>query len=307
MKPVRALCILIGAFLVLCLCSNGAMARARSRNNRNNNDRGFTGRIIDRDDGRDRRTRESERKKKVEEERKRKLEEKRKKAEEKKKAKEEKKKAAEAKRQEQIEKTKELARERAEARKGKAKGGPEKKGGGEKDAEGQEEEAAKLVEEAEGQFTEGELLPGVALLRQALDEYEDTAAAAKAQKRLDQLLQTEPFGAMIYHGEAEELFAAQRYRHALNKYSELLEAFPESEQAAQAKKRLAEIREGDLLSKTAYTDEELEDARLWFLAGNIHFENGRRSRALTSYRRAIEEYPGSAYAQKAEERLTALR
>ena len=306
MKPVRALCILIGAFLVLCLCSNEAMARARnrnSRNNRNDNSRGFTGRIIDRDDGRDRKTRENERKKKAEEERKRKLEEKRKKAEEKKKAKEEKKKAAEAKRQEQIEK----AKERAVARKSKTRGGPEKKEGGEKDAEAQEEEAAKLVEEAEGQFTEGELLPGVALLRQVLDEYEDTAAAAKAQKRLDQLLQTEPFGAMIYHGEAEQLFAAQRYRHALNKYSELLEAFPDSEQAAQAKKRLAEIRKGDLLSKTAYTDEELEDARLWFLAGNIHFENGRRSRALTSYRRAVEEYPGSPYAQKAEERLTALR
>ena len=52
-----------------------------------------------------------------------------------------------------------------------------------------------------------------------------------------------------------------------------------------------------------YTEEELEDARLWFLAGSIHLENGRETEAKHSWRRVVEFYPGSPYAKRAESKL----
>ena len=301
MKLSRMLALLVACAAVLLLAAS-AQARSsgrRSTGNRNNQDRGGRYRLIE-DDKDNKREREQERLKKQEEEKKKKAEEKREKADERKKAQEEKKKAAQAKRQEAAEKAKP---KRETAGKAKDKGG---KAVAKKD-DTSDQEAAQLHEQAEAQFEKGELLPGVALLRQCIAEHEGSDAAKDAEARLDQLLAHEKFGPMILHGEAEALFAAQRYRKALNKFGELVTAFPGSEQAAAAAKRLAEIREGDLLSKTVYTDEELKDARFWLLVGNIHRENERVGEAQAAWRKVAEDFPGSPFAKHAEGKLTVTR
>ena len=294
----RALRLVVASVTVLVLLVDGAEARGSNRNNRNTNNGGRYRLIEGEDDSKTRR--EEERKKKREEEQRKKEEAKKQKEEERKRAQEEKKQVAEAKKREAAEKAKEKA-----APKAKAKGTPKaaaKKG----DQQG-EQEAAQLVEQAEAQFQEGELLPGVALLRQCLEDHGGTDAAKTADARLAQLLEHEKFGPMLLFGEAEELFGAQRYRKAWNKYTELLSRFPDSEQGAEASKRLAEIREGDLLSKTVYTDEELKDARFWLLVGNIHAENERRGEAKAAWQRVVEGFPGCPYAKQAEGQLTATR
>lgn len=176
--------------------------------------------------------------------------------------------------------------------------------------EAREGEATKLLEQANAAFdkgTEDDLIAGAGILRQLLADYGGTAAASSAQQQLDLLLSHKDYGPIILLAEAQEEFDAQRYRRARNKFSELLERFPNSEQAAEARAKLEEIVRDDLLRKTAYTDEELEDARLWFLAGNIHLENGRAGEAAAAYRRVIEEYPGCRYAVMAEEKLPGAR
>ena len=292
----RVLRLVVASVTVWVLLVDGAEARGSNRNNRNTNNGGRYRLIEGEDDSKTRR--EEERKKKREEEQRKKEEAKKQKEEERKRAQEEKKQVAEAKKREAAEKAKEKAAP-------KAKGTPKaaaKKG----DQQG-EQEAAQLVEQAEAQFQEGELLPGVALLRQCLEDHGGTDAAKTADARLAQLLEHEKFGPMLLFGEAEELFGAQRYRKAWNKYTELLSRFPDSEQGAEASKRLAEIREGDLLSKTVYTDEELKDARFWLLVGNIHAENERRGEAKAAWQRVVEGFPGCPYAKQAEGQLTATR
>lgn len=177
-------------------------------------------------------------------------------------------------------------------------------------AEEREQEAQKLLDEAFAQLKKGEadvLLPAVQTLRQVASDYGETPAAVKAEAQLDLLLSTEPFGPIILQAEGEEMFGAQRYRCAQNKYRALLQRFPTSDQAAKARRRLAEIADNDLLSKSVYTDEELEDARLWFLAGAIHLQNGRKNEAIEAFRKVAEEYPGSRYAVMAKEKLGTIR
>jgi len=296
----RVLRLVVASVAALVLLVDGAQARGSSRNRSNRNNRGRYRLIEDDDDSKTRR--EEERKKKREEEQRKKEEARKQKEQERKRAQEERKQAAEAKKREAAEKAKEKA-----AAKAKTKDKGTSEAAARKNDQQDEQEAAQLVEQAEAQFQEGELLPGVALLRQCLDDYGDTDAAKAADARLAQLIDHEKLGPMVLLGEAEELFGAQRYRKAWNKYSELLSRFPDSEQAAEASKRLAEIREGDLLSKTVYTEEELEDARFWLLVGNIHAENERLGEAKAAWRKVVEDFPGCPYAKQAEGQLTATR
>ncbi len=300
MTLLRVLRLVVASVAALVLLVDGAQARGSSRNRSNRNNRGRYRLIEDDDDSKTRR--EEERKKKREEEQRKKEEARKQKEQERKRAQEERKQAAEAKKREAAEKAKEKA-----AAKAKTKDKGTSEAAARKNDQQDEQEAAQLVEQAEAQFQEGELLPGVALLRQCLDDYGDTDAAKAADARLAQLIDHEKLGPMVLLGEAEELFGAQRYRKAWNKYSELLSRFPDSEQAAEASKRLAEIREGDLLSKTVYTEEELEDARFWLLVGNIHAENERLGEAKAAWRKVVEDFPGCPYAKQAEGQLTATR
>ena len=299
-RTVRLLFACGAALVLLAAAAEARGSRRRSTNNRNNN-RGGRYRLIDGEED-SQRKREEERRKKQEEEKKKKEEARRKQIEERKKAQEEKKKAAEEKKKAAAEqaKAKREARTAAKATGGKATAAK-------KSDDKSDEEAAKLYEEAEAAFEKGDLMPGVALLRQCIAEGDGTDAAKDAEARLDQLLGMQPYGPMIYLGEAEELFAGQRYRRAFNKFNELVTRYPDSEQAAEAQKRLAEIREGDLLSKTVYTDEELKDARFWLLVGNIHGENDRSGEAKAAWRKVVEDFPGCPYAKQAEEKLAAVR
>jgi tetratricopeptide (TPR) repeat protein len=279
------------------------MARSSRRGSNDRERRG----IINDDTKREREQKKREEEKKREAERR---EEEKRKKEEKKRAAAEKKKQLEEKRKQALAAAKKAQEEQRKARLVKAKaaksGDREKAKGGDKDASFKEAEAEKMVAAAEEAFASGtidDLLKGVELLRHVSNELGGTAAAGVAAKRLDQLLNHPIVGPAALVAEGDQYFGAARYRQALNKYNELLAKFPESEQAAHAGERVAEIRENDLLSKTVYTEEELEDARLWFLAGTIHLENGRETEARGSWRRVVELYPGSPYAKRAESKL----
>ncbi len=181
---------------------------------------------------------------------------------------------------------------------------------GTKTNDAREQEATRLMAQATaelGKGTEEGLLAGAELLREILAAYGGTDAAAIARQQLDLLLGDPKLGPMILLAEAQAEFDAMRYRKARNRFQTLAERYPDSEQAATARERLAEIERDGLLKKSLYTDEELEDARLWFLAGNIHLENGRKAEAASAYRRVIEEYPGCRFATLAEEKLPDTR
>jgi hypothetical protein len=294
MKLARALSLALGGIAALAFTASPAQARnSRDRRER----RGIMSDRTKDEREKDDRERKREETRKQAEERKKQKEEKKKAEAEQRKAAAEKRKAVE----EEARKARAAARAKpAEARAAKAK--PERAA----DDEADEKAAAKLVADAEKEFADGNLLPGVTLLREALQNHRGTEAAEAAQARLDQLLALEPFGPTILLGEGEECFAERRYRQALNKYNELLQRFPNSEQAATGQQRIAEIRDGDLLSQSVYSPEELEDARLWLLVGNIHLENGRRGEATAAYRKVIEEFPGCRFAKQATEMLAAV-
>jgi tetratricopeptide (TPR) repeat protein len=287
---LRTLLVTVG---VLWLATDTASALTRRR--RDNRDYGGRNRVIGDDDDDDRDRREEERKKKAEERR----EAREKAREEQERKEEEQRKAREAQRQERRKQAEQEAKEAAARRQEAA---AERKA----DAKADEQAAEKLYSEAEAQLNEGNLLPGVKLLRQAAEEYPTTTAGDQAKQWLDYLTTQPEWGSRILFQEAEEAFDAQRYRQAQNRYLTLLEQYPQGEQAKAAKERLAEIETNDLLSKTKYTEEELEEARLWFLAGNIHLENGRRQEARAAYRTTIENYPGCRYAKQAEEKVAEM-
>ncbi len=288
LRPFGFLCAFAAAFGLF-----SPSAQARSSRNSNSRDGGKY-RLIEGDD-----TDRSERKR--EEERKRKEEEAaRKKEEAAKKAEATKKPATPA-------KPTTVAKPAAPAKpKPTTARKPGKPATGAKTDDALEAEAAKLREQAEKEFEKGDeegLLAGAKLLREVLASYDGTDAAASAQQQFDLLLADEKLGPMILLAEAQEEFGAQHYRKARNKFQALVQRYPKSEQAAEGRTRLAEIERDGLLKKTVYTDEELEDARLWFLSGNIHMENGRKGEAAAAYRRVVEEYPGCRYAVLSEEKL----
>jgi len=302
MKALRVLGFLLGFIAALGLLVGTAEARS-SRRRSNGDRRGY------RREGLISRRSTEERERERQKDRRKAQEETRERAQERKKELLERKKAQEAKRKERAQ---QLRKEQQAKQKGRTKRtrtaqrtGKSTGRAATKSDDAREKEAANLRQQAEAHFAKGELMPGVKLLRQMVEEYGGTQAAEGAEARLAQLIETEPFGQMILLEEGNEFFAAQRYRRAYNKYSALVERFPDSEQAAEARKRLEEIREGDLLSKSVYTPEELEDARFWLLVGNIRLENGRRQEAAAAYRTVIEEYPGCPYAQSAQEKLAA--
>jgi len=296
MKSLRPFGFLWAFVAAFALLSSTAQARSSSSNRNNRNTGKF--RLIEGDT-----TDKSERERKREEERKRKEDE-------------------AARKKEQEAKKKEAAAKKAVAAKPAAPKTPaaparpaakprptataKKTGTGAKTDDAREGEAAKLREQADKAFEKGDeegLLAGATLLRQVLADYDGTDAAASAQQQLDLLLADEQLGPMILLAEAQEEFDAQHYRKARNKFNELVQRYPKAEQAAEGRSKLAEIERDDLLKKTVYTDEELEDARLWFLSGSIHLENGRAAEAVSAYRKVIEEYPGCRYALLAEGKL----
>ncbi|MBM4038350.1 MAG: tetratricopeptide repeat protein [Planctomycetes bacterium] len=292
MRPFGYLCVFVAAFALFA-------PSAQARSSRNSSGRyGEKYRLIegDSDDAREReRKREEERRKREEEAAKKKAE-----AEAKKKADDAKRTAA----------AKPAAPAKppapAKPKPTTAARKPSKPGTGAKTDDAREAEAAKLREQADKEFEKGNeegLLAGAQLLRQILTDYDGTDAAASAQQQMDLLLADEQLGPIILLAEAQEEFDAQHYRKARNKFQALVQRYPKSEQAAAARARLAEIERDDLLKKTVYTEEELEEARLWFLAGNIHLENGRKGEAAAAYRRVVEEYPGCRYAVLSEEKL----
>jgi colicin import membrane protein len=303
MKRSRLFGFLVGGLVLLGLAGSPAQARESSRrSSRSYNDGTGGSSGLDRSRTREDRAREQEKAREEE----RQKEEQRKKEEALKKEAEAKKTEAEAKKREEAKaKAARVSKPTPPAQKTASKATPPKDGG--KDAtEAKEAEAAKLCDQAEAKFADGKLesvLEGTQLLRQTINEFPGTEAAARAETRLEQLLANEAVGPAILAAEANGYFTAQRYRKAQNAYQELLQRFPNCEQAAEANQRLAEIRDGDLLSKTAYTQEELADARLWFLAGSIHLENARLADALSAWRKVIEDYPGCRYATEAAGRL----
>jgi TolA-binding protein len=305
MTASRLVTVLALALSALWLLADSAAARSsssshrssRSSNDRSGSDYGGRHRVIEDIDQEEAQKKKEEEAKKQTEERKQKEDEKQKAAEEKKHQAEEKKKALQAKLKERT-----APKATATAKKTDKPASLAKK----TDA-ADEQKATQLLTQAGEKFEAGELMPGVVLLRQVIEEGGGTAAAEEARRWLDYLLSLEQHGPVILLADAEDAFNAQRYRKAQNLYSSLIEKFPKGEQSDAARKRLAEIEAGDLLSKTAYTKEELEDARLWLLAGNIHLENGRRDEALAAYRRAIEDYPGCPYAQQAAAKVAELQ
>jgi len=283
--------------LLALVAPNGEARSSRNRRDRN------TGpyRLIGGD--KDEQKRREEKRKKEEEARRRAQEQARKKQEEARKKQEQARKQAAARRAAPP-KSAAAAPKAAAAARRKAAATAKKKAA--KSDEAREAEAAKLREQADKAFEKGDedgLCAGVALLRQVIADYDGTDAAASAERQLDLLLEDKQLGPIIMLAEAQSEFDSMRYRRARNKFQALVQRFPDSEQAATARERLAEIERDDLLKKSLYTDEELEDARLWFLAGNIHLENGREAEALSAYRHVIEEYPGCRYARLAEQKL----
>jgi len=298
----------VGVLALVVAAPSAALARSSRRTDRRNDNR-YRGpyRLISgqRGDDKKRQQQEEQKRKKLLEEQKRLMEERQRQREEAIKRLEEMRKRA-------LEAQKKAAQSTARKPQPKKSTAAEKQGPGaqSQSAEEREQEAQQLVDEAFGQLQKGEpdaLVSAAKALRQVVNDYGGTPAAVKAEAQLDLLLTTEPFGPIILLGEGEEMFSAQRYRCAQNKYRALLQRFPDSEQAAKARERLAEIKENDLLSKSVYTDEELEDARLWFLAGSIHLQNGRRNEAIAAFRKVAEEYPGSRYAVMAKEKLETIR
>ena len=298
LRPFGFLCAFVAAFALI-----SPSAQARSSRNSNNNRNGGTYRLIEGDTTQATK-REQEKKKKEEADAKAKAA-----ADAKAKADAAKKAAAAAKQVAAAPKPTTTAKPKptTTARKPGKPGG--KAGTGAKTDDAREGEAAKLREEADKAFEKGDeegLLAGAKLLRQILTDYDGTDAASSAQQQFDLLLADEQLGPMILLAEAQEEFGAQHYRKARNKFNELVQRYAKSEQATEGRARLAEIERDDLLKKTVYTEEELEEARLWFLAANIHLENGRKGDAAEAYRRVIEEYPGCLYAVQSEKKLPAI-
>ncbi|MFP4057480.1 MAG: hypothetical protein ACLF0G_11480 [Candidatus Brocadiia bacterium] len=293
MKLPRLLVAALAGVLALSSLAAHAQARGRGRYERGER-RGLIS-------GKTTQERQREERERQREEQRRKAEELREKREEERRAKAEKRKAEAQARALAAQKAQAARSQRPAARKPARKGGDAAK-----DDEAAEKEAAQLLEEAEKQFAENQLVPGVQTLREVLADYGTTAAARAAQARLDQLMALESLGPAILLGEGHAFFDESRYHRALTKYAEVLERFPESDQAAEARARIQQIREEDLLSQTVYTPEELEDARLWLLVGNIHLENDRAAQAKSAYRKVLEHYPGCRYAEEAEEQLEAM-
>jgi len=284
----------LAASLLILICgARHADAREGSSNYSGRTDSDRTGRLAQRDQ--DRTQREEARKKADEDQQKQR---------------DERKKQAEAKKLEQAKKLDEAKKKADDARAAKKTAVPSKTAQAKtSQPDTGEQDAAKLIEQAEAKFAEGKMesiLQGAKLLQQAVDEHGATDAAAKAESRLEQLLAMPELGPKLMLAQANDLFAAQRYRKALNAFTALLDAFPDSAEAAEAKQRTAEIRNGNLLEKTVYTDKELEDARLWLLTGNIHNENSRPSDAGTAWRKVVEDFPGCRFAKEAGEHLAAL-
>ncbi|NQT86831.1 hypothetical protein HQ560_08715 [bacterium] len=307
---MRLYALLLALVTSLSVPPDAALAASRRNTGRNNNGpiRPGERRGIINDNTKNEREKEKKEQKKKEEE-KRRADDKRKKDEAKRAADEKKKQIAEKKKQAIADAKKAVA----EKRKANAQKAAERKAGGKKGGEGpakdpsfKEAEAEKMVAAAEEAFSSGkvsDVLKGVELLRTVTSEFGGTSVGPVAAERLEQLLSHQAIGPVVFAAEADQYFGAARYRQALNKYNELLARFPTSEQGAAAGERIAEIRDGDLLSKTVYTEGEIEDARLWYLAGSIHLENGRETEAASAWRRVIENYPGCPYAQRAETRL----
>ncbi len=296
---------LLLALLAFLAAAPAAQARSYRRTDRRDRYSGPR-RLIsgERSDSKRRKQQEQEKRKKLLEEQKRQMEERQRQREEAiKRLEEMRKRALET----QKKATQRTARKPAPSRPAAKKSSPAPQA---QSADQREQEAQQLLDQAFALLQKGEadaLVPAVQTLRQIVADYGETPAAVKAEAQLDLLLTTEPFGPIILLGEGEEMFNARRYRCAQNKYRALLQRFPDSSQAAKARERLAEIKENDLLSKSVYTDEELEDARLWFLAGAIHLQNGRKNEAIAAFRKVAEEYPGSRYAIMAKEKLESIR
>lgn len=190
---------------------------------------------------------------------------------------------------------------------------------------GPDAEAAKaLIDDIQGKagakFLEAENLETQQKLGSALRAYRDcarafrgTEAAARAAARLAEIrkdpdvrkkLATHMAGQLL--AKAQDAADRKQYGVAIEALDTIAQRYPEAEQAADARK-LREQVQADPTAARALRDAAARSEALGLLSvGDSFRRNGMPDKALAEYRKIVEKFPDTTYAQTARQRIADL-
>jgi hypothetical protein len=160
-------------------------------------------------------------------------------------------------------------------------------------------------------------------LKSVADEFAGSAAGAEAQRRLDVLAQDPDYVKARREAEAKALLDRaradeqdQKYDLASAGYERVVGLYGETDVAAAARTRLAELRADPRLRALIEQQKADREAATWFDLAENYRRNAERTtgaqraqladRARTYYNRILSTYPKSPLAEKARAGLTML-
>lgn len=120
--------------------------------------------------------------------------------------------------------------------------------------------------------------------KKVLESYGDSEWVDDAIFKLGLVYETQSLGVLYDQTNTEE---------AINWYSEYLKRYPDGEKASEARQRLSRL-----------TDKKIQKI---YETGEYYEKNGENDSALIYYRRILRDFPDTAWAKKAREKIRRLR
>jgi outer membrane protein assembly factor BamD (BamD/ComL family) len=169
--------------------------------------------------------------------------------------------------------------------------------------------ARTLFRQAEARERIGKSVEAAKMFAEIISVFSYADEVDQARARLRILKRNPRTGAKIAWAEAEVLDEAQDYVAAAKAYQEIVEEFPREVAALKARKRLEEFEEdeaiSEILNAARQAEADLKAPKLLQFADNYAM-NERYAQARRYLLECIEQFPGTEYAETAQEKLDAL-
>lgn len=187
------------------------------------------------------------------------------------------------------------------------------------DETGKKLEAAadKLLADVDAQIEKGEYVVAIDRLKALSSGLGDLPVAAKAKKRLDEVIAKPQAKAALELAAkevkaTEELAVAQRLKDsakhemAYPRFKTIAKTFAGTKSAATASKAVAEYEKDKAFVKRVAEKESAVKAKGALNIARNYAKNGRNEQARKKYQTVIDQYPGTSVAETAKKEMAAL-
>jgi len=176
-----------------------------------------------------------------------------------------------------------------------------------------EGKASARLQEAQGLEAQEKLGSAVRAYRQCARDFKGTEAANQAAGRLVEIRKDPDirkrladYMAAALLAKAREALRRKRFAEAAEALATIARRYPDAEQAAEAKKLRAQLDADPEAARALRDAAARSEAQSLLSMGDSFRRNGMPDKALAAYRKVVEKFPDTSFAEAARQRIAAL-